>query len=136
MDENKRANELNEALKGMWDSLTDEQKEKAKACKSMDELTVLAGQMGVELPNEMLDAVAGGATRSMPNGKRYCLYCKKAHYFMTKQIAMITPAGESGKLAVDVSHCEDTGRTFYYSTERNTYYDDNYCPVTVSSGRC
>ena len=60
MDENKRANELNEVLKGMWDSLTDEQKEKAKACKSMDELTVLAGQMGVELPDEVLDAVAGG----------------------------------------------------------------------------
>ncbi len=136
MDENKSANELNEALKGMWDSLTDEQKEKAKACKSMDELTVLAGKLGVELPDEMLDAVAGGATRIMPNNKRYCLYCKKAHYFMTKQIAMITPAGESGKLAVDVSHCEDTGRTFYYSMERNTYYDDNYCPVTVSSGGC
>ncbi len=31
MDENKNASELNEALKGLWDSLTDEQKEKAKA---------------------------------------------------------------------------------------------------------
>ncbi len=31
MSENdNRKNELNEALKGMWDSLTDEQKEKAK----------------------------------------------------------------------------------------------------------
>ncbi len=51
---------LNAALKGIWDSLTDEQKEKAKACKSMDELTALAAKEGVELPDELLDAVAGG----------------------------------------------------------------------------
>ncbi|MBE7008748.1 MAG: hypothetical protein E7422_06390 [Ruminococcaceae bacterium] len=51
---------LAEALKGIWDSLTDEQKEKAKACKTMDELTALAGKEGVELPDELLDAVAGG----------------------------------------------------------------------------
>ncbi len=61
MDENKSAIELNEALKGIWDSLTDEQKEKAKACRSMDELAALAGQMGVELPDELLDSVAGGS---------------------------------------------------------------------------
>ena len=60
MDENKNASELNKALEGLWDSLTDEQKEKAKECKSMDELTALAGREGVELPDELLDAVAGG----------------------------------------------------------------------------
>ncbi len=27
---------MNEALKGIWDSLTDEQKEKAKQCKTPD----------------------------------------------------------------------------------------------------
>ena len=27
---------LEEALKNLWDSMTDEQKEKAKACKNMD----------------------------------------------------------------------------------------------------
>ena len=51
---------LNAALKGIYDSLTDEQKEKAKACKTMDELTALAAKEGVELPDEVLDAVAGG----------------------------------------------------------------------------
>lgn len=51
---------LQETLKGVWDSLTDEQKEKAKACKTWDELTALAGKEGVELPDELLDAVAGG----------------------------------------------------------------------------
>ncbi len=56
----KQTTELNEALKGMWNSLTDEQKEKAKNCKSMDELTALAGRMGIELPDELLESVAGG----------------------------------------------------------------------------
>ena len=59
-DNENKVNELNEALKGMWDSLTDEQKEKAKECKSMDELTELAAKFGVELPDEMLETVAGG----------------------------------------------------------------------------
>ena len=51
---------LNKALKGIYDSLTDEQKAKAKQCKSMEELTALAGKEGIELPDEVLDAVAGG----------------------------------------------------------------------------
>jgi hypothetical protein len=61
MDENKTLDpKLAEALEGIWDSLTDEQKEKAKACETLDELTALAGKEGVELPDELLDAVAGG----------------------------------------------------------------------------
>ncbi len=80
-NENKTINpELNEAIKGLWDSLTDEQKEKAKACKSMEELAALAGKIGIELPDEMLDAVAGGAGF---DGRQYinCPYCgAKVHF--------------------------------------------------------
>ena len=53
---------LNAALKGIWESLTDEQKEKAKTCKSWDELTALAGKEGIELSDEVLDAIAGGSS--------------------------------------------------------------------------
>ncbi len=60
MSENKSAKELNTALKELWNGLTEEQKEKANQCKSMEELTALAGKLGVELPDEMLEAVAGG----------------------------------------------------------------------------
>ena len=49
-----------QAIKGVYDSLTDEQKEKAKACKTTDELLKLAGEEGIELPDEVMDAVAGG----------------------------------------------------------------------------
>ena len=51
---------LNAAVRGIYESLTDEQKEKAKACKTMDELTALAARESVELPDEVLDAAAGG----------------------------------------------------------------------------
>ena len=55
--ENKKLNEL---LRGVWDSLTEEQKEMAKVCKTPEELMNLAGKEGIELPGEALDAVAGG----------------------------------------------------------------------------
>lgn len=51
---------MKERMTNLLNSLTDEQKEKVKACKDMNELTALLGQMGVELPDELLDAVAGG----------------------------------------------------------------------------
>ena len=51
---------LNAALDGIYDSLTDEQKEKARNCKTLDELKLIAGREGMELPDEVLDAVAGG----------------------------------------------------------------------------
>lgn len=51
---------LEEALRGVWNSLSDEQKEKAKDCKTLDELFALAGKAGTELPDELLDSVAGG----------------------------------------------------------------------------
>jgi hypothetical protein len=66
---------LNEILKGMWDSLTDEQKEKAKACKTLDELTALAGKEGVELPDEVLDQVGGGCGDGTPD----YVICPKCH---------------------------------------------------------
>ncbi len=54
---------LNAALKGIYDNLSDEQKEKAKACKTTEELTALAAKEGIELPDEVLDAVAGAGQR-------------------------------------------------------------------------
>ncbi|MBR4442398.1 MAG: hypothetical protein IKS52_03920 [Clostridia bacterium] len=61
MNENKIIDpKLQGVLKEIFDSLTDEQKEKAKQCRTMDELMELAGKEGIELPDEALDQVAGG----------------------------------------------------------------------------
>ena len=52
--------EMNKLLRGVFDSLTDGQKEKAQACKTPEELMALMGETGAELPDELLDEVAGG----------------------------------------------------------------------------
>jgi len=51
-----------ELLKGIWENLTNEQKEKAKACNTVDELTRFAAQEGIELPDELLETVSGGGS--------------------------------------------------------------------------
>ena len=60
MDENK----MKAALKGIYDNLTDEQKAKAKACKSEQELLDFAGEVGIELPDDLAEAVSGGSMQS------------------------------------------------------------------------
>ena len=57
-------NKMKEIMDGICENLTDEQKKKAKQCKTMDELMALAGEWGLELPDEALDAVAGGGCRN------------------------------------------------------------------------
>ena len=51
---------MNEVMKGIYENLTDEQKAKVKDCKTMDEFMALAGEWGIDLPDDVLDAVAGG----------------------------------------------------------------------------
>ena len=55
-------NKMKEIMDSIYENLTDEQKEKAKQCKTMDELIALAGEWGIELPDEVLDAVSGGCS--------------------------------------------------------------------------
>ena len=55
--ENRRTEDI---LKSIYDSLTDEQKAKAKSCRNAEELIKLAESEGIELPDEVLDSVAGG----------------------------------------------------------------------------
>ena len=51
---------MDELFKGILDSLSDAQKEKARACKDTKSLLDLLASEGVALPDELLDAVAGG----------------------------------------------------------------------------
>ena len=50
---------LKATIDELWDSLTDEQKAKAAACETMEELLAFAGEEKIELPDELID-VAGG----------------------------------------------------------------------------
>lgn len=51
---------MEKALKAFFDLLTDEQKEKAKECKTAEELMEFAEKEGIELPDELLNSIAGG----------------------------------------------------------------------------
>ena len=56
MEENK----LNEIIQSILDKLTDEQKEKASSCGTLKELLALIDGWGVELPEAVLNDIAGG----------------------------------------------------------------------------
>ena len=43
-----------------YENLSPEQRERAKACKSPEELAALVEEEGLELSDEMLDGIAGG----------------------------------------------------------------------------
>lgn len=47
-------------MKGIYDNLSDNLKEKVKACKTMEEMMELAGKEGIELPDEVVEALSGG----------------------------------------------------------------------------
>ena len=60
---------LQKELLEIYDSLSDEQKEKVKECKTMEEVSTFAAEEGIELPDEILDDVAGGYVYN--NGRNY-----------------------------------------------------------------
>ncbi len=51
---------MNSKDKPLIAAQTAQETEKAKACKTPEELTSLLGELGVELPDELLDEAAGG----------------------------------------------------------------------------
>ena len=51
-----------EDYKKMFEGLSDDLKKKATECKNAEELMELAKLEGIELTDEQLDAISGGAT--------------------------------------------------------------------------
>ena len=49
-----------EKMRELFKSLTDEQKEKIKACKTPEEVVDLIQNEGFELPDDALDLISGG----------------------------------------------------------------------------
>lgn len=64
-----------EALKGVWDSLTDEQRKKAKQCKTPDELAALAKKAGIELPDELPGKVSSAVLIVSGDNEIKCPQC-------------------------------------------------------------
>ncbi len=53
---------LREKMPEILSALTDEQKEKAKSCKTVEELLAMLNEAGVPLQDEVLDNVVGGGS--------------------------------------------------------------------------
>ena len=51
---------MDKDLFAIYDSLSEEQKQHVKECKTMDELYAFAAKEKIELPDEILDSVSGG----------------------------------------------------------------------------
>ena len=67
--------DFSEQMIEILNGLTDEQREKVKACKDMNELSVCLSEMGAELPNEALDEVAGGDLTIGESKFKYGMKC-------------------------------------------------------------
>ncbi len=74
---------MNAYFQKIAESLTDEQKEKVKACKTVDEMMKFFGSEKIELPDEMLDSVSGGYIHLGNDGKWYVI-SDKCGAVMTK----------------------------------------------------
>ena len=94
--------------------LPPELQEKARACKSYDELVKLAQQDDVELPDEVLDVVSGGgficdnitAKQAAPKG----LVCPKCKSTKVKlKPSDITSNASSGFIPYEKYKCENCG---------------------------
>ena len=83
------------------EDLSPEQQEKVMACKSTEELVALAKSEGVELTDEQLNQVAGGAwTRRTAQ----CHKCNSEN---------IAPTGETDLKRGTVYKCNDCGALSY-----------------------
>ena len=61
MENNKNYEQFNALLNG----LNDEQKKKVNKCKDVNEFMLLLGELGITLPDELLDNVSGGTQDEM-----------------------------------------------------------------------
>ena len=59
---------VQEMITEVIESLNDEQKARLAECKTAEELIAFAGKEGIELPDELLDSVAGGYIYSINGG--------------------------------------------------------------------
>lgn len=98
---------MNEQLEEILKGLTGEQRAKLAGCESADELFVLLGEMGAQLPDELLDAATGGATYCYSK-ERNCweVLDKNKNYVLESNIGS---EREAKDLAAFWSYVEDRG---------------------------
>ena len=64
-----------EALETLIKDLPEETKEQARKCRSIEELSMFLADNDIELPEDVLDQVSGGAGCDIHSKEPYCPYC-------------------------------------------------------------
>ncbi len=100
----------------LFNDLSPEQQEKAKACSTKEELLQLAAEEGVEIPMEALEGVAGGLYF-----QREIVSCPKCGQEYPKDLGECPNCSGSGGLVVGL-HCDKCGNDF------NFMYELGKCP--------
>lgn len=60
------------SLENIYENLTDEQREEAKACKTPEDMLALAEKMNIKLSDEEIEGISGGGMWSDD-----CRFCPK-----------------------------------------------------------
>ena len=66
---------MNDKFEKYIEDLSPEMQEKARQCKTKEELHAFIAENDLELPEDALELVSGGCGKSTPKPKKY--YCKK-----------------------------------------------------------
>jgi len=66
---------MNENFEKYIEGLSPELQEKARACKTKEELSAFIADNDLELPEDALELVSGGCGTSTPKKQPYCKYC-------------------------------------------------------------
>ena len=93
-----------ELLKG----LSEEQIAKVKACKNHEELLALAKAEGIELTDEQLEAVNGGAC-STADTRKVCTHCGSKN----TELSPNTKGKSVNGMLVSYYRCKDCKKVFY-----------------------
>ena len=100
---------MNDNFEKYIEGLSPELQEKARACKTKEELNAFIADNDLELPEEALELVSGGCGTSTPKPKKY--YCKKCGREVSKT-SIPEGIGSSLKKLQDPNY-KPTDKTFY-----------------------
>ena len=90
----------NKEIEALFESLPEELQEKAKACKTAEELLKLADENDIELPQEALESVSGGAICE----PEICPKCGSSN--------VTSKTKKAGGESIPFYVCNDCGHTF------------------------
>ena len=95
---------MNAQFEKYIEGLSPELQEKARACKTKEELSAFIADNDLELPEDALELVSGGCGTSTPK-KSYCKYCGAEAFEVIYNNALTPPLPGEPKIKQKPYHC-------------------------------